>query len=74
MDDRAGEVGEVEELGRERAGEERLEAEVAAALGVDQPVVAEGGGEAVPGRDTVVRVQLRRAAAHDLRHPGIRAD
>ena len=41
MDDRAGEVGGVEELGRERAGEERLEAEVAATLGIDQPVVAE---------------------------------
>ena len=60
------------EFGGEGALQKRLEAVVGAARRMRQAQAA--GGKAFHGRDAVMRVQLRRAAAHDLRDLGVRAD
>ena len=56
------------------AFDQRLPAVIVAAFGKGQAIAADPRRQPVPRRHPIVRVQLRRSAAHDLRDLGIGAD
>ena len=65
-------VGEI--LGREPATQQRLEAVVGRPRRIAQPILAQRRNQPLPWRYPIMRVELRTATPHDLRHFRIRAD
>ena len=68
----ASQVAVVEEFDGKLRLQQRLKAAVTATRRIGERVCADRRDKAFPRRDAIMRIELRRTAAHDLRDFGIR--